>query len=256
MPAPSIRNSSRACPGSSGVTGAGDGKTLAIIPYPRAAAARAVISRRMAGAVAPGLQNPGGGSSAAGIFRALPRFDRPATSNTVRTNQFQVAQFMIISTASLRHVHRRGRQPGMACCARRQASFRRNRGGLRSRSVQCLVARPQSRRECRRKRNRQQCRGRRAMRQHPPPPLQVLQSWPPFAVGQLWFRLAPGSVVDLDSALAQLGLAEQPVNILKIDVEGYEPAVIAGATKTLERTAAVILEYSPDLSRAGGSVRP
>jgi hypothetical protein len=67
-------------------------------------------------------------------------------------------------------------------------------------------------------------------------------------------RLVP--LVDLDSALAQLGLAEQPVNILKIDVEGYEPAVIAGATKTLERTAAVILEYSPDLSRAGGLSGP
>jgi FkbM family methyltransferase len=67
-------------------------------------------------------------------------------------------------------------------------------------------------------------------------------------------RLVP--LVDLDSALAQLGFAEQPVNVLKIDVEGYEPAVIAGATKTLERTAAVILEYSPDLSRAGGLSGP
>lgn len=38
------------------------------------------------------------------------------------------------------------------------------------------------------------------------------------------------------------------MSILKIDVEGYEPAVIAGATKTLERTG----EYSPDLSSAGG----
>jgi len=44
--------------------------------------------------------------------------------------------------------------------------------------------------------------------------------------------------------------------VLKIDVEGYEPAVIAGATRTLERTAAVILEYSPDLSRAGGLSGP
>ena len=67
-------------------------------------------------------------------------------------------------------------------------------------------------------------------------------------------RMVP--LVDLDSALAQLGLPERPVNILKIDVEGYEPAVIAGAKKTLERTAAVILEYSPDLSRAGGLSGP
>lgn len=63
-------------------------------------------------------------------------------------------------------------------------------------------------------------------------------------------RMVP--LVDLDSALERLGLAERPVNILKIDVEGYEPAVIAGARKTLDRTAAVILEYSPDLSGAGG----
>ena len=63
-------------------------------------------------------------------------------------------------------------------------------------------------------------------------------------------RMVP--IVDLDNALHQLGLADQPVNVLKIDVEGYEPAVIAGATKTLERTPAIILEYSPDLSRAGG----
>jgi FkbM family methyltransferase len=63
-------------------------------------------------------------------------------------------------------------------------------------------------------------------------------------------RMVP--IVDLDSALDQLGLADRPVTVLKIDVEGYEPAVIAGATKTLERTGAVILEYSPDLSSAGG----
>lgn len=63
-------------------------------------------------------------------------------------------------------------------------------------------------------------------------------------------RMVP--IVDLDSALHQLGLADRPVSVLKIDVEGYEPAVIAGATKTLERTGAVILEYSPDLSSAGG----
>jgi len=63
-------------------------------------------------------------------------------------------------------------------------------------------------------------------------------------------RMVP--MVDLDSALEKLGLADRRVNVLKIDVEGYEPAVIAGATQTLERTAAVILEYSPDLSSAGG----
>lgn len=56
-------------------------------------------------------------------------------------------------------------------------------------------------------------------------------------------RIVP--IVDLDSALQNFGLADRPVSILKIDVEGYEPAVIAGATKTLERTSAVIMEFSP-----------
>ncbi len=59
-------------------------------------------------------------------------------------------------------------------------------------------------------------------------------------------------VTDLDGALANLGLADRPVALLKIDVEGYEPAVIAGAARTLERTDAVILEFSPELSQSGG----
>jgi FkbM family methyltransferase len=58
-------------------------------------------------------------------------------------------------------------------------------------------------------------------------------------------------LVDLDGALADLGLTNTPVSVLKIDVEGYEPAVIAGAAHTLKRTAVVALEYSPALSRAG-----
>lgn len=59
-------------------------------------------------------------------------------------------------------------------------------------------------------------------------------------------------VTDLDGALANLGLGDRPVALIKIDVEGYEPAVIAGATRTLERTDALILEYSPELSQSGG----
>lgn len=59
-------------------------------------------------------------------------------------------------------------------------------------------------------------------------------------------------LVDLDGALSDLSLAERPVSVLKIDVEGYEPAVIAGAARTLKITGAVVLEYSPALSRAGG----
>jgi FkbM family methyltransferase len=63
-------------------------------------------------------------------------------------------------------------------------------------------------------------------------------------------KLVP--VVDLDSALDDLGFRDHRVAVLKIDVEGYEPAVIAGARATLARTDAVILEYTPALSRASG----
>src|SRR5262249_34906407 len=59
-------------------------------------------------------------------------------------------------------------------------------------------------------------------------------------------------VTDLDGALAALSLDDRPVSLIKIDVEGYEPAVIEGASKTLQRADGVILEYSPDLSAAGG----
>jgi FkbM family methyltransferase len=64
-------------------------------------------------------------------------------------------------------------------------------------------------------------------------------------------------VTDIDSALAALGLGERPISLIKIDVEGYEPAVIDGATRTLQRADGLILEYSPDLSEAGGlSTKP
>ena len=59
------------------------------------------------------------------------------------------------------------------------------------------------------------------------------------------------TVLDLDRALRDLSLGERPIRVLKIDVEGYEPAVISGAARALERTETVILEYSPVLSRAG-----
>ena len=59
-------------------------------------------------------------------------------------------------------------------------------------------------------------------------------------------------LTSIDDALDALGLADKPIAAIKIDVEGYEPAVIAGAARALSRTGAVILEYSPDLGRAGG----
>jgi FkbM family methyltransferase len=64
-------------------------------------------------------------------------------------------------------------------------------------------------------------------------------------------RLVP--MTDLDKALDGLGLAGRRVLLMKIDVEGYEPAVISGAAKTLARTDAVLLEYSPDLCLAAGT---
>lgn len=62
----------------------------------------------------------------------------------------------------------------------------------------------------------------------------------------------PVAIVGLDRALEGLGLDRRPIRVLKIDVEGYEPAVIAGAARALARTETVILEYSPALSRAAG----
>jgi len=62
-------------------------------------------------------------------------------------------------------------------------------------------------------------------------------------------RLVP--MVDVDSAIDALGLGDRRVLLMKIDVEGYEPAVIAGATRTLKRTDALITEFSPSLSRSG-----
>ena len=60
------------------------------------------------------------------------------------------------------------------------------------------------------------------------------------------------AIVDLDRALEALRLERRPIRMLKIDVEGYEPAVIAGSARALARTETVILEYSPALSRSGG----
>jgi FkbM family methyltransferase len=58
-------------------------------------------------------------------------------------------------------------------------------------------------------------------------------------------------VIDLDNALTELQLDGRAVAALKIDVEGFEPEVIEGASKTLKRTHVIILEYSPHLSRTG-----
>jgi FkbM family methyltransferase len=61
------------------------------------------------------------------------------------------------------------------------------------------------------------------------------------------FRVVPQ--LDLDTALDELGFGEAPVSVLKIDVEGGEPEVIAGARRTLERTDVVVHEFSPSAQR-------
>jgi FkbM family methyltransferase len=58
-------------------------------------------------------------------------------------------------------------------------------------------------------------------------------------------------LVSLDAALETLGLHREPISLIKIDVEGYEPAVIHGARKALSRSQAVVTEVSPTLSTAG-----
>jgi FkbM family methyltransferase len=63
-------------------------------------------------------------------------------------------------------------------------------------------------------------------------------------------RMVP--LTELDGALDRIGIGEHRIAAIKVDVEGHEPAVIAGAARALARTNALILEYSPDLSRAGG----
>jgi FkbM family methyltransferase len=63
-------------------------------------------------------------------------------------------------------------------------------------------------------------------------------------------KLVP--VRDLDGALDSLHLGDRRILLLKIDVEGYEPAVIDGADRALIRADAVILEYTPRLSQDGG----
>jgi len=60
------------------------------------------------------------------------------------------------------------------------------------------------------------------------------------------------TVRDLDSVLNDLGLSDRRIILIKIDVEGYEPAVLDGACQALTRTDAIVAEYSPALSRKGG----
>lgn len=67
-------------------------------------------------------------------------------------------------------------------------------------------------------------------------------------------RLVP--VTTLDDAVSGLGLTDRPVLLVKIDVEGYEPAVISGGVETRRRASAIVTEFSPALSASGGLSLP
>jgi FkbM family methyltransferase len=58
-------------------------------------------------------------------------------------------------------------------------------------------------------------------------------------------------MTSLDEGLNDMGFSNRSIAIIKIDVEGYEPAVIAGAQQALCRADAVVLEYSPNWSHLG-----
>lgn len=59
-------------------------------------------------------------------------------------------------------------------------------------------------------------------------------------------------VQTVDRLLDQLQLGDAPIAAIKIDVEGYEPLVLAGACSALRRARALLVELSPALSEAGG----
>lgn len=58
-------------------------------------------------------------------------------------------------------------------------------------------------------------------------------------------------VVTLDDALLP-HLESSAVSLLKMDIEGFELQALRGATRVLERTNAIILEFSPDFLKRGG----
>lgn len=59
-------------------------------------------------------------------------------------------------------------------------------------------------------------------------------------------------VESLDGLLQRMDLSDAPIAAIKIDVEGYEPAVLLGAQLALRRARALLVELSPALSRSGG----
>lgn len=49
----------------------------------------------------------------------------------------------------------------------------------------------------------------------------------------------------LDAEMERRGLTDREITILKADVEGHEPELLAGAPLALKRTRMLVLEYSP-----------
>jgi FkbM family methyltransferase len=56
-------------------------------------------------------------------------------------------------------------------------------------------------------------------------------------------------IVTLDQHLDALKLTQQPIALIKIDIEGYEMFALRGAQQALARTRRIILEFSPHLMR-------
>jgi FkbM family methyltransferase len=51
----------------------------------------------------------------------------------------------------------------------------------------------------------------------------------------------------LDDIVLRLGRQDVPIDLIKMDIEGYEPLALQGAVETLKKTRALALEYSPEL---------
>jgi FkbM family methyltransferase len=56
--------------------------------------------------------------------------------------------------------------------------------------------------------------------------------------------------ISIDTFMKNNGLAEKPVEMLKIDIEGFEMAALRGAENTLRRTRFVFSEFSPAIMKS------
>jgi FkbM family methyltransferase len=56
--------------------------------------------------------------------------------------------------------------------------------------------------------------------------------------------------ITVDGFMTKHGLAKEPVELLKIDVEGFEMAAFRGAGETLKRSRYIFSEFSPEIMRS------